>query len=121
MALGFYALAQHPQFSWLADQFEHASWEGLTFWDLIQPAFMFMVGVAMPFSFARRTSERDSHWRRLRHVVRRSLMLILLSQILISVSDNRLSFQMINSAKDFLEALIVSTTATGVQHACSGL
>jgi len=93
---GFYALAHHPQFSWLADQFEHAPWEGLTFWDLIQPAFMFMVGVAMPFSFARRSSEGESDWRLLGHVVWRSLMLILLSQILISVSDNRLSFQMIN-------------------------
>ena len=26
---------------------------GVSFWDLIQPAFMFVVGVAMPFSYAR--------------------------------------------------------------------
>jgi len=91
---GFYALAHHPQLSWLANQFEHASWKGLTFWDLIQPAFMFMVGVAMPFSFARRISEGNSGL--FRHVVWRALMLILLSQILMNVSDNQLSFQMIN-------------------------
>ena len=27
---------------------------GCSYWDLIQPAFMFMVGVAMPYSFASR-------------------------------------------------------------------
>ena len=27
---------------------------GCSFWDLIQPSFMFMVGVAMPFSYASR-------------------------------------------------------------------
>ena len=30
------------------------SWIGVSAWDLIQPAFMFMVGVALPFSVARR-------------------------------------------------------------------
>lgn len=93
---GFYALTHHPQFSWLANQFEHAEWEGLTFWDLIQPAFMFMVGVAMPFSFARRISQGDSVWLLFRHVVWRSITLVLLSQVLMSVSDNQLSFQLIN-------------------------
>ncbi|MBW7937793.1 MAG: hypothetical protein H3C63_02840, partial [Candidatus Omnitrophica bacterium] len=29
-------------------QLSHVSWEGCSFWDLIQPSFMFMVGVAMP-------------------------------------------------------------------------
>ncbi|MEZ6050882.1 MAG: hypothetical protein R3C02_05740 [Planctomycetaceae bacterium] len=37
---------------------EHPAWVfglmGVSFWDLIQPAFMFMVGVAMPFSYMRR-------------------------------------------------------------------
>jgi len=30
-------------------QFHHVKWEGLHFWDLIQPFFMFIVGVAIPF------------------------------------------------------------------------
>src|ERR1041385_4682222 len=29
------------------DQFFHHPWNGLRFWDLIQPGFMFMAGVAM--------------------------------------------------------------------------
>ena len=35
----------------------HVPWIGLHFWDLIQPFFMFIVGVAMPFSFSRRWEE----------------------------------------------------------------
>ena len=31
-------------------QFFHHPWNGLRFWDLIQPAFMFMAGVAMAYS-----------------------------------------------------------------------
>jgi heparan-alpha-glucosaminide N-acetyltransferase len=52
---GLAALArQRPAFTGIANQFEHMPWEWITFWDLIQPAFMFMVGVAMPFALARR-------------------------------------------------------------------
>jgi len=32
-------------------QFTHYPWHGLHFWDLVQPAFMFMAGVAMAYSF----------------------------------------------------------------------
>src|SRR5262245_41009750 len=47
-AFGLNALRDQPGWQWLAAQFEHVEWEGLVFWDLIQPAFMFMVGMAMP-------------------------------------------------------------------------
>ncbi len=32
-------------------QFHHHTWNGLRFWDLIQPFFMFIVGVVMLLSF----------------------------------------------------------------------
>ena len=34
----------------LTRQFEHVEWAGLVLWDMIQPSFMFMVGVALPYS-----------------------------------------------------------------------
>jgi heparan-alpha-glucosaminide N-acetyltransferase len=100
LASGGFGLAElakrRPEFQGIADQFEHKPWEWIAFWDLIQPAFMFMVGVAMPFALARRVelgaTQRQLFW----HVVSRSLRLILWSQILISISDGRLRFQMIN-------------------------
>src|SRR5687767_13150644 len=86
---GLRALAEDPRFRQIAAQFEHVPWEGAVFWDLIQPAFLFMVGAAMPFSLARRGND-------LRHVALRSLKLILLSQVLMCISANRLHFQLIN-------------------------
>ena len=38
----------------LGTQLSHHEWNGLHFWDLIQPFFMFIVGVAIPFAVANR-------------------------------------------------------------------
>ncbi len=64
--------------------FEHAEWVGGGFWDMIQPSFMFMVGVSMPFSYARRQERGDSWLRSLGHAVWRSIVLILLGVFLSS-------------------------------------
>src|SRR4249920_3964697 len=53
----------------LAYQFDHVAWTGCGFWDLIQPAFMFMVGVAMPFSYSRRSAEGQSGAVQFAHVL----------------------------------------------------
>src|SRR5690606_12619518 len=62
---GFASFAGHPQLGWLGAQFEHVAWEGVVFWDLIQPAFMFMVGLAMPYAFKARERRHGpgSVWR----------------------------------------------------------
>ena len=65
-------------------QAEHVEWAGCGFWDMIQPSFMFMVGVAMPFSYGARRSRGDSYRQLLSHAVRRSLILIFLGIFLIS-------------------------------------
>lgn len=49
-----------PVTGFLQQQLSHVPWEGLRAWDLIQPFFMFIVGVAMPFSFSRRWERGDS-------------------------------------------------------------
>jgi predicted acyltransferase len=53
-------------------QFEHHPWNGLHFWDLIQPFFMFIVGVAMPFSIGKRWQRGDSWGKTFRHALARS-------------------------------------------------
>jgi predicted acyltransferase len=78
---GLAVLNKHPGWGWLAAQFDHTAWEGCTFWDLIQPAFTFMVGVAMPFSLARRMAQGASNWQLFKHVAWRALILIALSNI----------------------------------------
>jgi len=78
---GFGVLKSHPQWAWLAAQVDHAPWEGCTFWDLIQPAFTFMVGAAMPFALARRIANGASTLGLFKHVLWRALLLIVLSNI----------------------------------------
>jgi predicted acyltransferase len=74
--LGMSKLMKDPTWGWLARQLEHKPWEGCTFWDLIQPSFMFIVGVAMPFSFAVRQARGEGWGHQFLHAVRRSLTLI---------------------------------------------
>lgn len=94
---GLAVLKNHPGWEWLAAQFDHAAWEGCTFWDLIQPAFTFMVGVAMPLAFARRRAEGATDSEIFRHVLSRAGLLIVISNIFSNWgSTSPLKFQLIN-------------------------
>ena len=55
---------------------------GCSYWDLIQPSFMFMVGVAMPYSYARRQSEGQEPVVMWRHAIKRAIILVLLGVFL---------------------------------------
>jgi len=57
-------------------QFHHHPWNGLHFWDLIQPFFMFIVGVAMPFSYAKRIKMGESKKKITRHIIQRCIILL---------------------------------------------
>jgi predicted acyltransferase len=59
-------LAGGPVVRVLAGQFHHATWEGFTFYDLIFPLFVFMVGAVVPFSLERIMARegRAGAWRR---------------------------------------------------------
>ena len=67
---------------WIVYQFDHTAWGGCSFWDLIQPSFMFMVGVAMMYSCASRQAQGQSYGRMVGHALYRSLMLVLLGVFL---------------------------------------
>jgi heparan-alpha-glucosaminide N-acetyltransferase len=70
----------------LADMLDHRPWVGCAPWDLIQPAFMFMVGVSLPFSIASRRARGQRFGRMFAHSVYRALMLIALGIFLRSQS-----------------------------------
>ena len=65
---------------------EHVEWQGCSLHDLIQPAFSFLVGAAMPFSIASRTRRGESFRRMLAHAAWRSVVLILLGIFLRSLN-----------------------------------
>ncbi|MFD1602182.1 acyltransferase family protein [Flavobacterium artemisiae] len=43
-----------PVFIWMSSQLHHAEWNGITFYDMIFPIFLFVAGVSMPFSFEKK-------------------------------------------------------------------
>lgn len=86
----------HPVIAAIGDQFEHAPWSGMHFWDLVEPFFMFIVGVAIPFSVMKRLERGDS-WKSIaRHAVQRSVILFLLGIAYYSVSAGRPVFKLWN-------------------------
>ena len=66
-------------------------WVGCAFWDLIQPSFMFMVGVALPYSYAKREATGESFLRMLGHAAVRSLVLVLLGLFLSTGSKHTMT------------------------------
>ncbi len=86
--LGASQIAEHfpdsPAWQFFGRQCQHATWAGCTFWDLIQPAFMFMVGVALPWSLASRQARGQSFSGLFAHAVWRGAILVLLAVFLSS-------------------------------------
>ena len=66
-----------PFWGAIANQFTHPDWNGFHFYDLIFPLFLFMAGVATPYSVGRELekgkTKSDVMWR----VVKRGLLLVL--------------------------------------------
>ncbi|HMD86055.1 MAG TPA: DUF5009 domain-containing protein [Terriglobia bacterium] len=86
---GFAQLPNQGFYHFIANQFEHKPWGGAVFYDLIMPAFLFMVGVAMPFALARRAEQGAASRDNFKHVLGRCLRLIIISEIVVSVGENR--------------------------------
>lgn len=61
----------------LAEQLEHAEWVGFTFYDLIFPLFVFMIGVAITLSLDRIVA-KEGRGAALRRVLRRGLLMYVL-------------------------------------------
>lgn len=78
----------------LAIQFDHAEWHGLHFWDLIQPAFMFIAGTAMAFSITKQTAKGVSWRQQAKHALRRSWWLFFWGVLDYAVRGDHLSFEL---------------------------
>lgn len=80
----------------LGTQLEHHEWHGLHFWDLIQPFFMFIVGVAIPFAIANRKKKGDSDTTITKHAWKRSFILLMLGWILYNQNADHIGFRLQN-------------------------
>lgn len=80
----------------IGKQFHHHPWNGLRFWDLIQPYFMFIVGVAMPYSLSNRQKKGQSTSQINKHALQRCFMLLFLGWALYCIGAGKIVFQFQN-------------------------
>ncbi|MCH7824244.1 MAG: DUF5009 domain-containing protein [Acidobacteria bacterium] len=66
---------------WASTQLRHVEWDGFVFYDMIFPLFLFIAGVAMPFSLTRRAERGEDRKKLMLHAVRRGLILVVLGII----------------------------------------
>jgi predicted acyltransferase len=77
-----FAAIDRPWAQTLYHQLQYSGWGGANHVkDLIRPVFIFVVGVAMPYSFGKRLSLGDSKRRLYGHVLKRAAILFLLGTI----------------------------------------
>ncbi len=75
------ALSKALDWGWLnvvAEQMEHVRWEGFHFEDLIFPLFMFISGVAIPYSITSKIEKGGDKFQLFKKAARRGFTLILL-------------------------------------------
>jgi predicted acyltransferase len=73
------ALTGWPAMQILSEQMHHAAWDGFRFYDVIFPLFLFIAGIAFPFSLKKK-SIADSYNKRTiyKHLIARGLIFVLL-------------------------------------------
>ncbi len=84
-----------PFWKVLSDQFEHPDWNGFHFYDLIFPLFLFIAGVATPYSIGKELEKGTPRRQLLIRVIRRGLILVLLGIIY----NNRLKIQPVENIR----------------------
>src|SRR5690606_16618726 len=82
--------------AYVARMFSHHAWHGLHFWDLIQPFFMFIVGVAIPFAVANRKRKGDSDSKIFNHAAQRAFLLLLFGWALYCIDAGRIVWRFQN-------------------------
>lgn len=70
-----------PVPEWLRAQMDHVPWEGFPAWELIMPMFLFVVGTAMPLSFAKRIESGQSKLSFYRKILIRTVILFVLGMV----------------------------------------
>jgi len=74
-------LAHFTEWTWLNSlekELHHVPWEGFLFYDFIFPLFLFLAGVALPYSIGRKLESGTAKWKLLVSVGKRVALLVLL-------------------------------------------
>ncbi|WP_411032125.1 acyltransferase family protein [Spongiimicrobium sp. 3-5] len=99
----------------IADQLHHHPWHGLRFWDLIQPYFMFIVGVAMPFSLRKRLAT-GSRKAATRHILQRCFLLFAFGVLLHCVYSHALVWELWNVLVQLAFTILIAYAIMNLPH-----
>lgn len=86
--------AEDTMWQGLIIQFDHHPWNGLRFWDLIQPGFMFIAGTAMAYSITKQRQQGMTWNQTFRKALRRSGWLFFWGVLDYAVRKTGLSFEL---------------------------
>ena len=78
---GLGRVIRRPFFDKLLVQFDHVPWQGLHFYDLIWPLFMFIMGAAIPLGVAKRRARGESDRQLLLHALWRAIVMFCLGTV----------------------------------------
>jgi predicted acyltransferase len=81
-------------FNKLIQQFFHHPWNGLRFWDLVQPGFMFIAGTAMAFSLHKQQQMGYTWQQSFRKILKRCFWLFFWGVLDYAVRPKGLSFEL---------------------------
>ncbi|NSL89214.1 DUF5009 domain-containing protein [Chitinophaga sp. Mgbs1] len=68
-------------------QHAHANEDRMTFVDVVFPAFLFIVGMSIPFAVNSRLAEGDNFWQLQKHILWRTLGLLVLGVFMVNTGD----------------------------------
>jgi predicted acyltransferase len=107
-------------------QFAHHPWNGLRFWDLIQPSFMFMAGTAMAYSLYKQEQQGMTWNQRFARTLKRCFWLFFWGVLDYAVRRHGLSFELWDvltqlSFTTLVAFLIFKWSATAQIIVCAGL
>lgn len=74
-------ITKSPFWEALSVQFTHPSWHGFAAYDMIFPLFLFLAGVATPYSIGKQLESGKSRTELLTRVIKRGLILVLLGVV----------------------------------------
>lgn len=107
-ACGFYEVMHETTGGWFWTQFFHHPWNGLRFWDLIQPGFMFIAGTSMAFSLTRQWSQGRSWNQSFVRMLKRCGWLFFFGVLNYAVRPGGLSFELWNVLTQLSFTLLVA-------------
>lgn len=73
----------------LQGQFQHVTWAGFTFYDLIFPLFLFLIGCAIPFALSRRLARGERRSALYGHMAIRVVLMVVIGM---TINGNLLTF-----------------------------